>query len=325
MYAPPRPSRLWQSQVGVASWGEGIHRVVMLGLRNDVGSGGTGAVPPALCVTRFAPSPTGFLHLGHAYSAWLGWHRATAAGGRFLLRIEDIDADRCRPGFVAGIFEDLAWLGIDWDGEVVFQSARLELYRGCLAGLARRGLVYPCFCSRAEIRREVAGSASAPHGPDGAPLYPGTCRRLSEDERAVRLAAGAPHAWRLDIERALAEAPALWFSDESVGEVLAEPAVFGDVVLGRRDAPASYHLCVTCDDAAQGVTLVTRGEDLLPATHLHRLLQHLFGWAVPAYAHHGVLRDGDGIRLSKRDGAATLRGMRAAGAVPAAITDAWRR
>jgi glutamyl-Q tRNA(Asp) synthetase len=287
----------------------------MLGLTN------TGGFGPLTC--RFAPSPTGYLHLGHAYSAWLGWRSARAAGGRFLLRIEDIDPSRCRPAFAEAIFEDLAWLGIDWDGEVLFQSQRLEVYRGLLAALAARGLVYPCFCSRAEIKREVAASAAAPHGPDGAPLYPGTCRRLSAAERAALLAAGAPHAWRLDIGRALEGAPALSFFDEGLGEVLADPAMFGDVVLGRRDAPASYHLCVTCDDAAQGVTHVTRGEDLLPATQVHRLLQFLFGWKTPLYAHHGLLRDTAGARLSKRERAVSLRTMREAGVRAEEIICKW--
>ena len=291
----------------------------MPALKNDGGFGGPGTGPPTF---RFAPSPTGYLHLGHAFSAWTAWSRARLAGGRFVLRIEDIDPDRCRPAFAEAIFEDLAWLGIDWNGEVLFQSQRLEVYRGCLAALAGRGLVYPCFCSRAEIRREVAASAGAPHGPDGI-LYPGTCRRLSADERAARLAAGAPHAWRLDIGRALAGAPALWFYDERASEVLARPEMFGDVVLGRRDAPASYHLCVTCDDAAQGVTHVVRGEDLLPATHVHRLLQFLFGWPVPVYAHHGLLRAADGARLSKRDGAVSLRAMREAGVKVEEIIGRW--
>ncbi len=275
-----------------------------------------GPASRATVVTRFAPSPTGFLHLGHGFSAFVAWRRAREEGGRFLLRIEDIDPDRCRPAYAASALDDLRWLGLDWDGPVLRQSARLDLYRACLAGLARRGLVYPCFCSRAEIRREVAAAAGAPHGPDGAPLYPGTCRRLGADERAARVVAGAPHAWRLDMARALEGAPPLSFFDEGQGEVRAAPARFGDVVLGRRDAPASYHLCVTHDDAAQGVTLVTRGDDLLPATHLHRLLQHLMGWPVPRYAHHALLRDATGARLAKRDGAARLR---ACGQTPAEI------
>jgi len=269
--------------------------------------------PSPEVVTRFAPSPTGYLHLGHAFSAVRAFQRARQGGGRFLLRLEDIDPDRCRPEFVNAIFEDLAWLKLAWDGEVVFQSRRHPLYRASLERLAARGLLYPCFCSRADILREVFASAGAPHGPDGAPLYPGTCRRLSADERAARLAAGAPHAWRLNMGAALEATQNLFFVDEGIGDVLATPGMFGDVVLGRRDAHASYHLCVTYDDAAQGVTLVTRGEDLLPATHLHRLLQHLMGWPVPVYAHHRLLRDEAGRRLSKRDGAMTLRAQRQAG------------
>jgi glutamyl-Q tRNA(Asp) synthetase len=187
-----------------------------------------------------------------------------------------------------------------------------------LENLGTRGLTYPCFCSRADIRRELAASASAPHAPDGAPHYPGTCRRLSADERAARLAAGTPHAWRLDVTRALETAPPLYFTDESVGEIRAQPDLFGDIVL---DSPASYHLCVTHDDTAQGVTLVTRGEDLREATHVHRLLQHLMGWPVPLYVHHPLARDGEGRRLAKRDGAETLRALRASGTSAADITD----
>ncbi len=258
-------------------------------------------------VTRFAPSPTGYLHAGHALAARTAWQRARAAGGRFLLRLEDIDPERCRPIYAAALLDDLRWLGLDWDGPVLRQSARFALYRVALDGLAARKLVYPCFCSRAEIAREVARSASAPHGPDGAVLYPGTCRALPAAVRAARLAAGAPHVWRLDLAAALAGAPVLEFFDEGCGIVRARPEMFGDAVLGRRDIPASYHLCVCFDDAAQGVTLVTRGADLLEATHLHRLLQHLMGWAVPAYAHHALVVGADGRRLSKREGARPLR------------------
>lgn len=272
---------------------------------------------PAPIVTRFAPSPTGLLHLGHAHSALAGWRRARAAGGRFLLRLEDIDPGRCRPEFADAIREDLAWLGLDWDGEVRVQSAHLPEYRAALDRLAARGLLYPCFCTRAEIARAVAASLSAPHGPDGPP-YPGTCRALPEPERTARMARGEAHALRLDMGRALALAPAgLSFAEDGEGRLRCDPAPFGDVVLARKDAPASYHLCVTHDDALQGVTLVTRGEDLKPATHLHRLLQALMGWPEPAYAHHRLLTDAAGRRLAKRDRAATLRDLRAAGASPA--------
>ena len=272
-------------------------------------------------VTRFAPSPTGHLHLGHAHSALAGWRRARAAGGRFLLRIEDIDPGRCRPDFAAAIEADLAWLGLDWDGPVRVQSAHLAEYRAALDALAARGLLYPCFCTRADIAREIAESGAAPHlapaGPDG-PLYPGTCRRLPPGAAAARIAAGAAHALRLDMGRALACAPAgLTCTDQGEGCRACHPARFGDVVLARKDIPASYHLCVTHDDALQGVTLVTRGADLKPATDLHRLLQVLMGWPEPAYAHHGLLTDAAGRRLAKRDRAATLRDLRAAGVSPA--------
>jgi glutamyl-Q tRNA(Asp) synthetase len=265
-------------------------------------------------VTRFAPSPTGFLHLGHAFAALTAWSRARRAGGRFLLRLEDIDRQRCRPAFAAAILEDLAWLGLDWDGAVRVQSEHLADYRAALDRLAAQRLLYPCFCTRADIAREIAAAAAAPHGPDG-PRYPGTCRRLTDEARAARIAAGTPYALRLDIARACAVAPGpLSVVEEGEGEIMCDPAPFGDVVLGRKDVPASYHLCVTHDDAAQGVTLVTRGADLRPATHLHRLLQALLGWPTPAYAHHALLTDGAGVRLAKRDQAASLRGLRAAGA-----------
>ena len=268
--------------------------------------------------TRFAPSPTGLLHLGHAAAALTAWRRARQAGGRFLLRIEDIDPTRCRPEYTAAILEDLTWLGLDWDGPVRMQSEHLDEYRAALETLARRGLLYPCFCTRAAIAREIAAAPAAPHGPDG-PLYPGTCRALSAAERAARLAGGEPYALRLDMARAVAEAGPLRWHEEAVGRLAAEPTRFGDVVLGRKDVPASYHLCVTHDDARQGVTLVTRGADLQPATALHRLLQALFGWPAPRYAHHPLLTGADGRRLAKRDGAASLRAMRQAGISPEAV------
>ena len=263
-------------------------------------------------VTRFAPSPTGHLHLGHVHSAAFAWRQARQAGGRFLLRIEDIDPTRCRPEFTTAILDDLAWLGLHWDGAVRVQSAHLPAYRGTLDALSARGLLYPCFCTRADIAREIAASAAAPHGPDG-PLYPGTCRRLSGDERASRLAAGEAHALRLDMAAALATLAAPLTFEEHGARLTCEPARFGDAVLARKDVPASYHLCVTHDDALQGVTLVTRGADLKPATDLHRLLQSLMGWPEPRYAHHALLTDASGRRLAKRDRAATIRDLRAAG------------
>ncbi len=263
-------------------------------------------------VTRFAPSPTGLLHLGHAHAALTAWRAARDAGGQFLLRIEDIDPTRCRPEFTDAILEDLAWLGLDWDGEVRVQSRHLADYRAVLDALAARGLLYPCFCTRSDIAREIAASAAAPHGPDGA-LYPGTCRRLAADEAAPRVAAGEPHALRLDMAAALATLPTPLTFREHGRRITCDPARFGDAVLARKDIPASYHLCVTHDDALQGITLVTRGEDLLPATDLHRLLQHLMGWPEPDYAHHGLLTDANGRRLAKRDRAATIRELRQAG------------
>lgn len=271
-------------------------------------------------VSRFAPSPTGRLHLGHAWSALLAHDFARERGGRFLLRIEDIDPGRARPEHVAGIFEDLEWLGLRWDGEPVFQSQRLPLYAEALERLKEMGLVYPCFCTRSAIAAEIAASASAPHGPDG-PLYPGTCRRLSADEREARMTT-EPHAWRLDVSKAH-HGEALTWSDNG-REIVAEPEAFGDVVLARKDAPTSYHLAVTVDDAAQGVTDVVRGQDLFAATHVHRLLQALLGLPTTDYHHHPLLLDSKGRRLAKRHGAPTLQSLREAGADPVALVAALR-
>lgn len=265
-------------------------------------------------VTRFAPSPTGPLHLGSAHSALFAWAAARSAGGRFLLRIEDIDRTRCRAAFADAIMEDLAWLGLDWDGEVRVQSAHFAAYGAALSALSARGLLYPCFCTRADIAREIEAAGGAPHGADG-PLYPGLCRNIPITEREARIAAGEAHALRLDMARALAavQGPLLC---EEVGERVfaAAPApLFGDVVLARKDTPASYHLAVTHDDALQGVTLVTRGEDLKPAIHLHRLLQALMGWPVPRWRHHALLRGPGGERLAKRDGATSIAALRRSG------------
>lgn len=263
-------------------------------------------------VTRFAPSPTGYLHLGHARVALTAWARARAAGGRFLLRLEDIDPTRCRPEYADAIQEDLAWLGLDWDGLVRVQSAHLPEYRAVLDNLAGRGLLYPCFCTRADIAR----AGAAPHGPDG-PIYPGTCRALGPAALAARV--GQPHALRLDMRQAVAAAGPLSFAAEGKGRVACDPGRFGDVVLARRDAPASYHLCVTHDDAAQGVTLVHRGVDLEAATDIHRLLQALMEWPEPRYHHLPLVTDSTGRRLAKRNGDATLRAMRQAGMTPDAV------
>jgi glutamyl-Q tRNA(Asp) synthetase len=267
-------------------------------------------------VTRFAPSPTGHLHLGHAHSALVGWHAARDAGGRFLLRIEDIDRSRCRPEFTADILEDLAWLGLDWDGPVRIQSEHFAEYHDALHRLARQGLVYPCFCTRADIAAEIARADAAPHGTEG-PLYPGTCRGLAAADREARMAAGTPFALRLDAARAAALAGPLSWQDEVAGTVAADPSSHGDIVLARKDAPTSYHLAVTVDDALQGVTLVTRGADLFAATHIHRLLQALLGLPTPRYRHHALLTDASGRRFAKRDRATTLRRLRESGRAPA--------
>jgi glutamyl-Q tRNA(Asp) synthetase len=265
-------------------------------------------------VTRFAPSPTGLLHLGHAHSALVGWHAARAAGGRFLVRIEDIDRPRCREEFITAILDDLAWLGLDWEGKVRRQSEHFGDYRAALARLEAMGLLYPCFCTRAEI----AAALSAPHGPAGA-AYPGTCRRLSVADREHRIAAGRPYALRLDIARAVEATGTLAWEDERAGVVAADPLAHGDVVLARKEIPASYHLAVTLDDALQGVTLVTRGEDLFRATDVQRVLQMLLGLPTPRYRHHPLLTDASGRRFAKRDKALTLAALRARGKTPAEV------
>ena len=309
--------------------------------------------------SRFAPSPTGLLHIGHAWSAILAHDRARQAGGRFLLRIEDIDGTRSRPEFIEAILSDLEWLGLRWDGPVLLQSERLPFYAEALERLKAMGLLYPCFCTRAEI----AASLSAPHG-DGGPVYPGTCRHLASSERERRLA-GEQHAWRLDMAKAIAAVPSTEFPspakagaqlgdaddqalrvatgafptgpqpslgksgglkwhDEIAGDVIATPEIHGDVILARKDAPASYHLAVTIDDAAQGVTHIVRGRDLFAATHVHRLLQALLDLSTPIYHHHTLLADATGERLAKRNKAPTLEAMRSAGVNGAALADDLR-
>ncbi|HEY1125719.1 MAG TPA: tRNA glutamyl-Q(34) synthetase GluQRS [Sphingobium sp.] len=262
-------------------------------------------------VTRFAPSPTGRLHAGHGWSALLAHDFARKRGGRFVLRIEDIDITRCRPEFTAGIYEDLQWLGIAWD-EVMIQSERIAVYDAALEVLKVQGLVYPCFCSRADIAREVAASLSAPHGADG-PLYPGTCRALGEAERAARIARADPHSWRLDMGAAMARTGPLFWFDEAAGEVRVDPDALGDLILKGRDRPASYHLAVVVDDAAQGVTDIVRGRDVFASTHAHRMLQALLGLPVPDYHHHALVVDGDGKRLAKRAAGLSLAELREAG------------
>lgn len=279
-------------------------------------------------VTRFAPSPTGYLHLGHAFAAITA--REAADGGRFLLRIEDLDTSRCRDIFIEAIFEDLNWLGLSWGEPILRQSLRTHIYRGAIEEIERNGLIYPCFCTRAEVAAEIARSAEAPHGPDG-PIYPGTCRGLSARERVARENSGAPLALRLDSEKAAARIGDICF-EEAAGvaspmyeRVHVNPLLFGDVVLARKDAPASYHLAVVLDDAAQGVTLVTRGRDLLPSTHVQRVLHAILGLTAPKYAHHRLILATDGRKLSKREGAQSLRTLRAAGATPEEIVAMLQR
>ena len=283
-------------------------------------------MPPP--VFRFAPSPNGLLHLGHARSALLNFDLAQQSGGRLLLRIEDIDATRCRPEFEAAICEDLAWLGIAWETPVRRQSEHLADYRAALDRLSALGLLYPSFESRAGIARLVADREAAgvwPRDPDGAPLYPGAARSLSTDERERLLRSGAPYALRLDMAAAMRLAGDLWWTergagpDGETGEIVARPDVWGDVILARKETPTSYHLSVVIDDALQGVTEVVRGHDLFWSTGVHRLLQKILGLPEPVYRHHDLIRDDAGAKLSKSSKATGLRELRAAGATPEEI------
>ncbi len=272
----------------------------------------------SLPVTRFAPSPTGHLHLGHAYAAKVAHDFARGAGGRFLLRFEDIDHTRVREEFYGAIEFDLRWLGLDWDGPALRQLERVEAYATALEQLRQLGAAYPCFCTRREIEEEIARMTGAPHGPEGA-LYPGTCRRMPVEERRARLSAGALPAWRLDATRAASVVGPLEFTDLRHGVHRVDPALLGDVVLARKDIGTSYHLAVVVDDAFQQITHVTRGEDLLPSTHVHRLLQALLGLPEPIYLHHELVTDDQGIRLAKRHDALSLRSLRESGKSPAEL------
>ena len=282
-------------------------------------------MPP---VFRFAPSPNGYLHLGHAYSALLNFDLARRAGGRLLLRIEDIDPARCTEEFEQAIYQDLAWLGIAWERPVRRQSEHLAAYGNALQRLAGLGLIYPSFESRAEIARLVAQrekNGAWPRDPDGAPVYPGNAKLLSADARDRLTQSGVPFALRLDMAEALARAGGLSWSERGegpggeTGHIAACPQGWGDVVLARKETPTSYHLSVVVDDALQGVSEVVRGADLFQATSLHRLLQHLLALPEPAYRHHRLIRDGQGHKLSKSTQSTGLRELRAAGASPADI------
>jgi glutamyl-Q tRNA(Asp) synthetase len=283
--------------------------------------------PPPLAsrqrVFRFAPSPNGFLHLGHAYSALLNFDLARESGGRFLLRIEDIDLLRARPEYEEAIYEDLAWLGLDWEQPVRRQSEHFADYAATLERLDAMGLLYPCACTRGEIAK--AAGEDPPRDPDGAPLYPGTCRGKSHKPAREILQKGGV-ALRLDMPRALAilgsEARALSWREHAEAEIAAQPERWGDVVLARKDTPTSYHLAVVVDDALQGVTDVVRGADLKAATGLHRLLQSLLGLPAPSYRHHALLLGAEGEKLAKSRSSKTLRDLRAEGFSAAAIREA---
>ncbi len=264
-------------------------------------------------ITRFAPSPTGHLHLGHAYAAVFAHQLAIENGGKFLLRFEDIDMTRVRPQYYMAMEQDLAWLGTHWDGVPIRQSDRLPAYAEALQKLTALDVLYPCFCTRREIQQELKSMAHAPHVSGAEEIYPGTCRGLSQTERADRIGGGAAHCWRLDARAAFELAGPLVFEDKMKGVIDVDPLLLGDVVLARKDIATSYHLSVVTDDDFQGVTDVTRGEDLLPSTHVHRLLQHLLKMTVPVYHHHRLIVDKAGKRLAKRDAALSLATFRQQG------------
>ena len=261
-------------------------------------------------IARFAPSPTGPLHLGHAYAAVFAYELAMENGGRFLLRFEDIDATRVRDQYYLAIEHELAWLGIHWDGTPIRQKDRLPAYTESLQKLKFLDVVYPCFCTRREIQQELKSMIHAPHGSEGEAIYPGTCRALTPTERVERIGQGQAHCWRLDARRAIDLTGPLVFEDQIKGRLDVDPLLLGDVILARKDIATSYHLAVVTDDHFQSVTDVTRGEDLLSSTHVHRILQSLLGLAVPVYHHHRLIVDEAGKRLAKRDDALSLATLR---------------
>ena len=277
-----------------------------------------------ITTTRFAPSPTGYLHLGHAYSAIFAENTALERGGCFHLRIENIDQRRCRLEYEDSIREDLRWLGLSWEEPVRRQSEHLEDYQEALSRLERLDIIYPCFCTRREILTEIERADMAPHeslrGPEGI-VYPGTCRDITSDQRESQITLGKPFALRLDVRRALSLTGKIWWTDRDNGEIIAQPELLGDVVLARKDIPTSYHLSVTVDDYLQKVNLVTRGEDLRFATHIHRLLQGLLNYTVPEYRFHRLLKGSDGRRYSKRNPSTTIRSLREAGNSSSAIRE----
>lgn len=279
--------------------------------------------PDRVVVTRFAPSPSGPLHVGHLLAALQARRLADAHGGRCLLRVEDIDQRAQHPEYLQLMYEDLRWLDLKFDGEVMVQTQRFDRYRAVLEQLRCAGLLYPCFCTRTEIKNQVAEMGRAPHATLGY-LYPGTCRQLPPDQVAEKLAAGVPHTWRLDMQRVQDLIGCPTWHDLRRGAQRCVPTAYGDVVLARKDFPASYHLAVVVDDAAQGVTHVTRGADLFDSTHIHRALQGVLGLPVPQYCHHALLRDNTGKRLAKRDGARSIASLRQAGFTPQQVLDSLR-
>lgn len=268
--------------------------------------------------TRFAPSPTGRLHLGHAYAAKIAHDLARSTSGEFLLRFEDIDITRVREEYFDRIEEDLRWLGLEWDHSPLRQTNRLAAYELALTELQKQKVIYPCFCTRREIDEEISRIVEAPQGPEG-PLYPGICKRLTTTEREARLNSGIPFSWRLDAEMAASLTGSLTFHDRHHGLIQVQPNLLGDVILARKDIGTSYHLAVVVDDAFQKITDVTRGEDLLASTHVHRLLQALLGYPEPQYLHHRLILDDSGKRLAKRHDSLSLQTMRDQGLSPAEV------
>jgi glutamyl-Q tRNA(Asp) synthetase len=264
-----------------------------------------------MIITRFAPSPTGLLHLGHAYSAMLVYNSVLNSSGIFHLRIEDIDPGRCRIEYEKAIKEDLHWLGISWQQQVRRQSEHMADYANALENLQKKNLLYPCFCTRKDIKKLPASKP----GPDG-PIYPGICRDLNPAKRREFIESGKPFAMRLDMQKATELVGQLTWSDSEAGEIVATPEIFGDVVLARKETPTSYHLAVTVDDHIQRVNLVIRGQDLFQATHIHRLLQELLGLDVPDYQHHRLLLDSNGKKFAKREQSLSLEELRLGGATP---------
>lgn len=264
------------------------------------------------CITRFAPSPTGYLHLGHLYAALFARNLAAKQGGRFLLRYEDIDTTRVREHFYQATEDDLKYANIHWDGKALRQTDRFSEYAKALEKLKKLGVVYPCFCTRRDIERELKNLTRAPHGPDG-PLYPGTCKKLSTDEIQQNLTVGMTPAWRLDAQKAKELTGELTFHDSFLGEITVDHHQLGDLVLARKDIGTSYHIAVVVDDAHQNITDVTRGKDLLESTHLHRILQILLDLPEPRYHHHDLVCDDNGERLAKRNAALSIHELKEKG------------